>query len=52
MSYEEKTPNELLKEFVDVYLAPHNIRYGGDEFEIRFGTKFYNQITKYYYRIF
>ena len=46
MSDEEKTPNELLKEFVDIYLAPHNIKFKGDEFEIRFGTNQYNQITK------
>jgi len=46
MSDEEKTPNELLKEFVDVYLARHNKQFKGDEFEIRFGTDRYNQITK------
>merc|ERR1711981_313026 len=46
MSDEEKTPNELLKEFVDIYLARHNIHFKGDEFEIRFGTNQYNQITK------
>ena len=46
MSDEEKTPNELLLEYINLYLAPRNRDYKGDELEIKFGTKNYNQITK------
>ena len=46
MSDDEKTPNERLEEYIAVYLAPHNLTYRGDEFELKFGTKHYNQITK------
>ncbi len=53
MSDEEKTPNDLLIEYVNIYLAPQNKNYQGDEFEVKFGTmnvrkgkKYYNQITK------
>ena len=46
MSDEEKTPNDLLMEYVDIYLAPRNRNYKGDELELKFGTKHYNQITK------
>ena len=41
----EPTPNELLKSYIDLYLA--SVQYSGqDELEIKFGTKRYNQITK------
>lgn len=43
---EQKTPNELLLEYINIYLAPKNRDYRGDELEVKFGTKFYNQITK------
>ena len=46
MSDEEKTPNDLLMEYVGIYLAPKNRNYKGDELELKFGTKHYNQITK------
>ncbi len=43
---EQKTPNELLLEYINIYLAPRNRDYRGDELEVKFGTKYYNQITK------
>ena len=43
---EEKTPNDLLTDYCDIYLAAENRNYQGDELEIKFGTKHYNQITK------
>tara|TARA_B100000902_G_C27316625_1_gene921733 strand:+ start:11 stop:3394 length:3384 start_codon:yes stop_codon:yes gene_type:complete len=46
MSDEEKTPNELLLDYINIYLAPRNSNYSGDELEIKFGTKHYNSITK------
>ena len=46
MSDEEKTPNELLLDYINIYLAAKNRDYHGDELEIKFGTKHYNQITK------
>lgn len=44
MSDDEKTANELLGDYVDLYLTKR--KYSGDEFEVKFGTKHYNQITK------
>jgi hypothetical protein len=44
MSDKEKTPNELLGEYVDLYLTKG--KWSGDEFELKFGTNPYNQITK------
>lgn len=46
MSDDEKTPNELLSEYINIYLAPRNRDYRGDELEVKFGTKHYNSITK------
>tara|TARA_B100001121_G_scaffold116483_1_gene102531 strand:+ start:27894 stop:31316 length:3423 start_codon:yes stop_codon:yes gene_type:complete len=46
MSNEEKTPNELLMDYINIYLAPRNRESKGDELEVKFGTKQYNQITK------
>ena len=46
MSDEEKTPNELLMDYINIYLAPKNRESKGDELEVKFGTKQYNQITK------
>ena len=39
----EKTPNELLQDYLKLYLAGNNDQ---DELEIRFGTKYYNTISK------
>ena len=39
MSDEEKTPNELLLEYINLYLAPRNRDYKGDELEIKFVLK-------------
>ena len=36
MSDEEKTPNELLLDYLNIYLAPRNRDYRGDELEIKF----------------
>jgi hypothetical protein len=44
MNNKEKTANELLEEYVDLYLTKR--KYPGDEFELKFGTKPDNQITK------
>ena len=46
MTDKEKTPNDLLTDYCDIYLAAENRNYQGDELEIKFGTKHYNQITK------
>jgi len=46
MTDEEKTPNEKMIEYISLYLASYNRNYDGDEFELKFGTKHYNQITK------
>ena len=46
MNYEGKTPNDLLTDYCNIYLAAENRNYQGDELEIKFGTKHYNQITK------
>ena len=46
MSDDEKTPNELLSDYLNIYLAPRNRDYRGDELEVKFGTKHYNSITK------
>ena len=44
MSDVEKTPNEQLIDYINTYLMDKT--YDGDELEIRFGTNYYNQITK------
>ena len=46
MNDDEKTPNEKLTEYLDLYLASYNRNYYGDELEVKFGTKHFNQITK------
>ena len=46
MADDEKTPTEIMREYISVYLASYNRNYNGDEFEIKFGTNHYNQITK------
>jgi hypothetical protein len=46
MTDEEKTPNDLLRDYCNIYLAHENRNYKGDELEVKFGTKHYNQITK------
>ena len=46
MTDEEKTPNDLLRDYCNIYLAHENRNYQGDELEVKFGTKHYNQITK------
>lgn len=46
MNDNEKTPNERLNEYLSLYLASYNRNYDGDEFELKFGTKYFNQITK------
>tara|TARA_B100000902_G_scaffold398684_1_gene466395 strand:+ start:281 stop:3685 length:3405 start_codon:yes stop_codon:yes gene_type:complete len=46
MADDEKTPNEQIREYISLYLASYNANYNGDEFEIKFGTNPYNQITK------
>ena len=42
----EKSPNDLLSEYIDVYLEHKDKMYMGDELEIKFGTKRFNQINK------
>ena len=37
-------PNELLNEYINMYLGANSSRQ--DEFEVRFGTKHYNTISK------
>ena len=46
MTDKEKIPNDLLNEYIDLYLASQNKTYMADELEFRFGTNKYNQITK------
>ena len=46
MADDEKTPTEQIREYISLYLASYNRNYDGDEFELKFGTKHYNQITK------
>ena len=46
MADDEKTPTEQIREYISLYLASYNRNYNGDEFEIKFGTNTYNQITK------
>ena len=46
MSSDDKTPNEKILEYISLYLASYNRNYNGDEFEIKFGTNPFNQITK------
>ena len=40
---EEKTPNELLEDYVKIYLAADERQ---DELEVRFGTKHFNTLSK------
>ena len=43
MSDEEKTPNELLMDYINIYLAPKNRESKGDELEVKFAQ---NSIIK------
>ena len=43
---QKKTPNELLSEYIHIYLASGSGGWATDELEIRFGTKFWNPITQ------
>ena len=43
MSEKRNIPNELLQKYLKIYLEENNSR---DELEIRFGTKFWNPITR------
>ena len=40
---EEKTPNELLQDYIKIYLAADEKQ---DELEVRFGTKYFNTLSK------